>query len=608
VSKTKKAALQKSPKTQDSQRPRAALITNHGYAGPVLPLGGAPDTGGQNLYVHNLAFALEALGYDVTIFARGGFPFFKSNQRRQGIEALSPHIRYVYLEGGPSEFMRKENIAVALDEELENLVDFVDAEARELECKPWEVYEFINTHYWDGGILGMGLVDRWKNRIAATAVAEFVQNNARQELIDELEEKVRWGSVGNAPAFHIGHILLQSLEKSDIETAPALTEKVKEAIGRWARSHKKNPSQLMRKGQPVDAVYPNVATPLQPMVAAESVGKAVLKSMPRKTAQLGGKMALADRHVWTPHSLGVLKQEGYVDREPAEQRRMKFCERRHHEMVLTYNTRGFVATSEAIAEHLLANYGVSPEQIFYFPPCVDATIFRPYAQSECAEAYEYLAEKSGIPVDKLKQSRLLFEASRADTSKRKDLLLRAFAQVVDDFEDTYLFIGGGPENEVLDTLRKLRDSLVGLKGRAFILGFVPDEHMGPLFSMAELYVSPSEMEGFGMSAAQAAAARTALICSDRVPFAVQYVPEQAVVVEAGDERGFADAMRTLLANHDERKKRAAALADAVKSLEWTVQTRAFLRYLRRQRFPVSTVQKEMGKKKPKRKDKGAGKR
>ena len=42
-------------------RPELALITNHGYAGVEIPVGGAADTGGQNFYVNSLSLALERL-------------------------------------------------------------------------------------------------------------------------------------------------------------------------------------------------------------------------------------------------------------------------------------------------------------------------------------------------------------------------------------------------------------------------------------------------------------------------------------------------------------------------------------------------------------------
>ena len=71
---------------RSSDCPEIALITNHGYGGCEIPFGGAPDTGGQNVYVNTLATKLEKLGYKVTIFARGGFPHFESDAMRRGVE------------------------------------------------------------------------------------------------------------------------------------------------------------------------------------------------------------------------------------------------------------------------------------------------------------------------------------------------------------------------------------------------------------------------------------------------------------------------------------------------------------------------------------------
>ena len=140
------------------KRPRTALITNHGYAGRDIPLGGAPDTGGQNYYVNSLAAALEEIGFDVTVFARGGFPFFESDRTREGTEAVSDHIRYVFVPGGGDAFIRKEDIAVALDEETVFLDAYISARAAESGCAPWEYFEIINTHYWDAGIMAVNRI------------------------------------------------------------------------------------------------------------------------------------------------------------------------------------------------------------------------------------------------------------------------------------------------------------------------------------------------------------------------------------------------------------------------------------------------------------------
>jgi hypothetical protein len=139
------------------------LITNHGYAGVVIPSGGAPDTGGQNVYVNALAGALSDLGYRVTIVARGGFPFFGSDRVRTGVDFLSDYVRYVFVPGGGDEFIRKEDIAIALDEEIAWLEAFIQREADERGVRPWEAYELVNTHYWDAAVMGMGLAERWRN-------------------------------------------------------------------------------------------------------------------------------------------------------------------------------------------------------------------------------------------------------------------------------------------------------------------------------------------------------------------------------------------------------------------------------------------------------------
>jgi glycosyltransferase involved in cell wall biosynthesis len=165
-------------------------------------------------------------------------------------------------------------------------------------------------------------------------------------------------------------------------------------------------------------------------------------------------------------------------------------------------------------------------------------------------------------------------------NKRKDLLLDAFARIAGDHDDSYLFIGGGPENEVFASLRERIESDAALRGRAFVTGFIPEEQIGPIFSAADIYASASEMEGFGMSVSQAAAAETAVISSDLIPFSVQYVPEAAIIVPAGSVDGFASAMDRLLGDDADRRNRAARLIEKVRTLNWEALTAAFLDHLR----------------------------
>ncbi|MFH2007222.1 MAG: glycosyltransferase [bacterium] len=557
-------------------RPELALITNHGYAGVEIPVGGAADTGGQNFYVNSLAMALQRLGYRVTIFARGGFPFFESDRMRDGQELLSTHVRYVYIPGGGEEFLRKEDIAVALDEEVEWLDGFIRQEAAARGCQPWEVFELVNTHYWDAAVLGMRLVERWRADQAMTILEELLDGVVAPDALAKARQERHDSALGDAIAYMVGRLLVEATGAA----ADPPSERARAAFEKWAARH---------GGGEADTVAAEVAelaeglAPALGLLAASSVlGEAVLAAWDPEFERLDRDFEAVDLHVWTPHSLGCLKEENFRDKAVDLVRPLKFCERRAHERSVCHATAYFVATSEEIADRLHTHFDVDVESIFYFPPCVDRELFRPYSEEELAPVYDYLAEKSGIAADTLKAGKIVFETSRMDHTKRKDVLLRAFSRVARELEDVYLFIGGGPESSpVFAAHRELWASDEVLKERACLLGFIPDKHLAPIFSLADVFASASEMEGFGMSACQAAGCGVAVVLSDLIPFGVQYASDAAIIFRAGDEAAMAAGIRELLADDAARAVRGKRLAEITRVLDWETQSQAFLDHLRR---------------------------
>jgi len=398
--------------------------------------------------------------------------------------------------------------------------------------------------------------------------------------LEEVDRDRHWMALGEAPVYHLGSLLLEC------EGSPAtpIVQRVNACASRWAAARQKGANAQSMICDMVDDALSKTAGSMAPtlhsLIASEALGLALLTLEPNLAQWLKDKLDLVDTHVWTPHSLAELKDENYRTRPPEVRRNLKFCERRDHERMVCDRTRLFASTSTEIAERLRSHYRVEAEQIFYFPPCIDRSVFKRYSAQECESTWQYLSDISGVALDTLKNSKILFETSRMDHTKRKDLLLDAFSRICDDFNNVYLFIGGGPENDVFRDLKKQLDDDTKLRGKAFLTGFIPEQNIGPLFSMASIYVSASEMEGFGMSVSQAAAAHTSVICSDLVPFAVQYVPEDAVIVHAGDVEDFAGAMHRLLLDDDERDWRAAGLAEKVRVLDWVTQAESFIEYLR----------------------------
>lgn len=548
---------------QNDTRPRIALVTNHGYAGVDIPVGGAPDTGGQNFYVNSLAIALDEAGFDVTIFTRGGFPFFESDRMREGVERLSDHVRYVYVPGGGNSFILKEDIAIALDEEVAWMGRFIRAEAEAIGVAPWEYYDIVNTHYWDAAIIGVKLVEHWKDhaaleflkRAAGGAFAPFL-DRYRGDLLHKL-------SLSREIYWHLG------------ELAKAAT-------------NKKEPKDIVRvlttKELGLEFAFELESIGKRQFGESICIGKALGLLLRVDGDDLMSKLMDIDIHVWTPHSLGIIKERNFWGKDLETIRSLKLRERESHEEVACRRTPLFCSTSPEVWRALVSFHNMDPKRVFDFPPCIDGKSFRPRTDEELADVYNYLSEKSGVSTGKLKSALMVFETSRMDRTKRKDILLGAFAEVAKKRDDVYLFIGGGPaDGAVYKRLQDQIDASPVLRGRAFLLGYVSESHLVPLFSAADLFVSASEMEGFGMSVSQAAAAGVAIVSSDLIPFATQYSKDAAVVVPAGYQRGFAQAMDRLLADGEERSRRANQLLEVAGEFDWVATAKRFVDWFYRKK-------------------------
>ncbi len=77
------------------------------------------------------------------------------------------------------------------------------------------------------------------------------------------------------------------------------------------------------------------------------------------------------------------------------------------------------------------------------------------------------------------------------------------------------------------------------------LGFVPDEDLPALYTLAELFAFPSLYEGFGLPPLEAMACGTPVVCSNR-PSLPETVGDAALMVDAEDIEGLVAAMQRAL--------------------------------------------------------------
>lgn len=274
-------------------------------------------------------------------------------------------------------------------------------------------------------------------------------------------------------------------------------------------------------------------------------------------------------HVWVPHSLGALKKENMP---PASWAQLRIDERIEHELAILPQLDGCVSTSAAIRNAFMRHYQHTPK--YFLPPCVDEYRYRPMSADVYEPIWAFLAEHSPLSVEEVRQRRLILEISRTDRTKRKDVLIEAFAQVKRRIPEALLAVTADPiAGDLYRELCHLIERL-GLDRDVIVLGSVW-EQLPMLYNAASVYCTPSVMEGFGMSAQEAAAVGTPVVASDLVPFVVEYlidgrsarhvpmeregrpvellIGEGGVVVPADFIDGFAEALTVLLSDEPLRR-------------------------------------------------------
>jgi len=306
------------------------------------------------------------------------------------------------------------------------------------------------------------------------------------------------------------------------------------------------------------------------------------------------------KHIWVPHSLGIIKKRNVSPDRWAD---LRVDERIAVEQKLIEGADldGVAATSSAVRRALEKDYGYRGA-ILFLPPCVDTERFYPREVPDEHEVWSFLSRRSGggsgaaLSPEVVRECKIVTEISRTDTTKRKNVLIEAFAIVQQRVPNSLLVIS------IDNSKRKLAKELKGLihtlppqvRKHIAIVGSVWDV-LPTLYAVTDVYCTPSVMEGFGMSAQEAAATGVPVVASHLVPFVTEYLLGEevdvidskddqpvkrgrgAVVVQADDVDGFARALEMLLTDADLRAEMGRnAYRITVPYFTWQNRVPAFL--------------------------------
>ncbi|KKO89351.1 hypothetical protein AAW12_25075 [Sphingobacterium sp. Ag1] len=117
---------------------RIAFISDH--ASPLATLGGK-DSGGQNVYVAEVAMQLALMGNQIDIYTRCEHP------SQEEVVLWKPNIRVIHIAAGPKGILPKEELYGHIQEFTAHTIEFMTANQLR--------YQLVHAHFWLSGMVAM---------------------------------------------------------------------------------------------------------------------------------------------------------------------------------------------------------------------------------------------------------------------------------------------------------------------------------------------------------------------------------------------------------------------------------------------------------------------
>ncbi len=192
--------------------------------------------------------------------------------------------------------------------------------------------------------------------------------------------------------------------------------------------------------------------------------------------------------------------------------------------------RGLLAVSATTRDAFIHGYGIPPERICLARNCVDTEVFQRVADTTA------LRQALGLSQD---QPVILF-VGFITPRKGMEYLAQALARIE---PAPCLLIVGKWQSEAYR--QQVLPAFEPLRRQVREVGFVPDEMLPAYYSLADVYVSASLMEGFGLPLGEALACQTPVVATNAGASA-EVVGPGGLIVPPEDAVALAQAVSRLL--------------------------------------------------------------
>jgi len=222
--------------------------------------------------------------------------------------------------------------------------------------------------------------------------------------------------------------------------------------------------------------------------------------------------------------------------------------------------RHVLADSESTRRDVIELLNVPPEKVSVVP----AGISSAFRRIEDEVRLNAVHIRYGLP------QRFILSLGRLEPRKNFVRLIQAYAHLRRRWAPPHHLVIVGGRGWLYDDILREPDRS-GVSGWVHFLGFVPDEDLPALYSLADAFAFPSLYEGFGIPPLEALACGTPTVVADNSSLP-EVVGDAALRVPAEDVAALTEALNRLL--HDELWRERTLIAGPARARQFTWEAAA----------------------------------
>lgn len=224
--------------------------------------------------------------------------------------------------------------------------------------------------------------------------------------------------------------------------------------------------------------------------------------------------------------------------------------------------KNIIAVSNSSKNEIIKNLGIEEKYIEVIPNGVDMKKFSPSKMSR------EIRERYG--------NKILLYSGQMVYRKRVPVLLKAMSYVIKEIPEIHLIlIGNGPK---LEYCKKLSKSL-GIQKNVSFLGFVKEEVLMKYYASSDIFVFPSELEGFGQVITEAMASGTPVICANKAPMS-EIIENGGKTFKLNDSKDLSKKIIELLSDQEELIKLRGNALKVAKKYDWLHVAETYIDYIK----------------------------